>query len=57
MRVVVNPDRIAASQLKAFQPGSFPHVTETFGNARHQIPSSRICALFVRESKGAAENE
>ena len=52
---VVNSDRIVVSQLKAFQPGNFPHLRETFGNAKHQIPSSKICALFVREteSKGS----
>jgi len=51
---VVNSDGIVVSQLKAFQSGSFPHVAETFGDAKHQIPSSKICALFVRDSKGTS---
>jgi hypothetical protein len=48
---VVNSDGVVVSQLKAFQPGSFPHVTETFGTAKHQISSSKIGSLFVRDNK------
>lgn len=52
---VVNSDGIVVSQLKAFQPGGFPHITETLGNAKHQIASSKTCSLFVRESKPKVE--
>jgi hypothetical protein len=50
---VVNSDGVVVSQLKAFQPGSFPHLTETCGETRSEIPSAKICALFVRDSKAA----
>ena len=49
---VVNSDDVMVAQLKAFSPGDFPHVTETWGETKSEIPSSNICALFVRESKG-----
>ena len=49
---VVNSDELSVSQLKAFQPSGFPHVRETFAGATLEIPSSTICALFVRDSKG-----
>ena len=48
---VVNSDNVVVSQLKAFQPGGFPHLTETSGEAQTEIPSAKICALFVRDSK------
>ncbi len=48
---VVNSDRILVSQLKAFRPSSFPHVTETTGSERNVIPSSETCALFVRDGE------
>ncbi len=45
---VVNSDEIVVSQLKAFQPGEFPHLVETRGNEQNTIPSSATCALFAR---------
>jgi len=52
MLEVVDSDRILVSHLKAFQPGSFPHVTETTGSERNVIPSSKTCTLLVREEEG-----
>ncbi|NQU11179.1 hypothetical protein HQ590_10340 [bacterium] len=48
---VANSDDIVVSQLKAFQPGSFPHITETFGQGNITISSSQTCALFMRDSQ------
>ena len=48
---VANSDNVVVSQLKAFQPGSFPHITETFGHGKSTIPSSKTCTLFVRDTK------
>jgi hypothetical protein len=48
---VVNSEGILVSQLKAFQPGSFPHVSETCGSDEYEIPSSKTCALFVRDGE------
>ena len=48
---IVNSDDVIVAQLKAFQPGDFPHVTETYRGAKSEVPSSKICALFVRDSK------
>jgi hypothetical protein len=54
---VVNSDEIMVSQLKAFQPGSFPHLTETSGQVKSEIPSTKVCALFLREpKKGSKDN-
>lgn len=41
---------VAVCQLKAFRPGNFPHIRETWNQATTEIPSSRLCARFVRES-------
>jgi hypothetical protein len=46
---VVNSNGIVISQLKAFRPGGFPHIIETSGDKKVNIPSSRTCALFVRD--------
>jgi hypothetical protein len=48
---IVSSDQVVVSQLKAFQSGGFPHVVETFGKAKIEIPSSMTCALFVRDSR------
>lgn len=48
---VVNSQDVLVAQLKAFSPGGFPHLTETVSGVRNQIPSSKICALFVRQTK------
>ena len=48
---VVNSRDVTVAQLKTLQPGSFPHITEVFGPGKSVIPSSKICALFVREAK------
>ncbi len=50
MLEVVNSAPIQVSQLKAFEPGEFPHVTEVHGDARSEVPSSDIIALFVRDA-------
>ena len=47
---VVNSDEVVVSQLKAFQSGGFPHISETSGGAQNKVPSTKICALFVRDS-------
>ena len=48
---VVNSDDVVVSQLKAFRPGTFPHITETVGQAKATVPSSQACALYVREGE------
>lgn len=53
---VVDSKDVAVSQLKAFRPGSFPHLIETFGEERHEIPSSKTCALFVRATDSDANH-
>ncbi len=50
MLEVVNSQGIQVSQLKAFEPGDFPHLTEIRGTSRSEIPSSNVCALFVRDA-------
>jgi hypothetical protein len=42
---------VLVSQLKAFAPGTFPHLAETFNGAKVRLPSTKPCALFVREAK------
>jgi hypothetical protein len=54
MLEVANSDRIMVSQLKAFSPGDFPHLVETRGQEIFVVPSSKTCALFVRETEGVA---
>jgi hypothetical protein len=49
MLEIVDSTNIVVSQLKAFQPGEFPHLRETFENATTEIPSSKTCALFERQ--------
>jgi len=48
---VVNSDGVLVSQLKTFNPGDFPHVTERSGGGTSGIPSAKTCALFVRDSR------
>lgn len=52
MLEVVNSRDVAVSQLKTLNPGSYPHLTETFGQDKFTIPSSKTCALFVRAKDG-----
>jgi hypothetical protein len=54
---VVNSRDVTVSQLKTLQPGGFPHLTETVGQNRTILPSSKTCALFIRDSKGEPGNE
>jgi len=51
MLEVVDSDGIVVSQLKAFSPGSFPHVRETRGKVFSELPSTKTCALFARDAK------
>jgi hypothetical protein len=55
MLEVANSRDVQVSQLKAFRPGAFPHVTETFDGDRHVVSSSKTCALFVRDGKRGTE--
>jgi hypothetical protein len=57
MLEVVDSQDVLVSQLKAFRPGSFPHLIETFGEKSHEIPSSKTCALFVRDGEGDGDAE
>ena len=46
---VAHCDDILVSQLKAFRPEGFPHITELEDNGSViQLPSSKTCALFAR---------
>jgi hypothetical protein len=49
---IADSANVLISQLKAFHPGSFPHITETFDGNRKEISSSKTCALFVRDREG-----
>jgi hypothetical protein len=51
---IVNSERVLVAQLKAFAPGDFPHLVETRGQDTCAVPSSKTCALFVREAEGDA---
>jgi hypothetical protein len=51
MLQISNSEDIAVSQLKAFRPATFPHLVEMFGGERHEISSSKTCALFLRDGK------
>jgi len=55
MLEVVNSRDVAVSQLKTLNPGSYPHLIETFGSDKIVIPSSKIVALFARWIKGQAD--
>ena len=54
---VVNCSQILVCQLKAFSPGDFPHLVETRGQAKSVVPSSKTCALFLRETEGRADEK
>jgi hypothetical protein len=49
MLEIVNSQDLVVAQLKAFRSGDFPHVTETCGEATIEVPSTKMCALFVRD--------
>jgi len=55
MLSIVESEDVVVSQLKAFQPSSFPHLIETHGPERNVIPSTTTCALFVRHKGGTHE--
>lgn len=57
MLEVVNSRDVAVSQLKTLNPGSYPHLIETFGPDRVTLPSDRIVALFAREVRGGADEQ
>jgi hypothetical protein len=48
MLEIVDSRRIIVSQLKAFRPDVFPHIKETIGGVQHSLPSSKTCALYLR---------
>jgi len=54
MLEIANSDDVVVSQLKAFQPSTFPHLVETHGGATSVIPSSKTCALVIRGPAGQA---
>jgi hypothetical protein len=57
MLEVVNSRDVAVSQLKTLNPGSYPHIIETFGPNMIAIPSSKTIAMFSRDSEaGSDEN-
>lgn len=49
MLEVMNSSNVMVAQLKAFFPSAFPHIRETIGDQTHSIPSSKICALHLRD--------
>lgn len=51
MLEVVNARDVLVAQLKAFQPGSFPHIAETWGPVKAILPSAQACALFLRQTE------
>ncbi len=46
---VIDSDDVRISQLQTFSRGDFPHLIEMHGENKYEIPSSKTCALFVRE--------
>jgi hypothetical protein len=50
MLEVVDSDQVVVSQVKAFRAAEFSHLVEMRGQEKHEVPSSRICALFLRFS-------
>ena len=46
---VVNSKDVIVAQLKTFSPADFPHLTETIGETTKSVPSSKPCALFIRD--------
>ncbi len=50
MLEIADSQNILVSQLKAFRPGSFPHISETHGGVTDLIPSNQPCALFQRSA-------
>ena len=46
---VVESNDVQISQLQTFSPGDFPHLIETHGERKYEIPSSKTCTLFMRE--------
>ena len=57
MLEVADSQDVVVSQLKAFNPGSFPHLTEWWDNEKNEIPSSKTCALFVRDAEGGSDEK
>jgi hypothetical protein len=55
MLEVVNSNPVVVSQVKAFFPGDFPHLVERRGEERFVVPSSKPCALFVRDTAGNSD--
>jgi hypothetical protein len=49
MLEVVDSQDVVVAQLKAFQPSTFPHLTEQREGARSSVPSSHPVALFLRD--------
>ncbi|MEQ2009998.1 MAG: glycosyl hydrolase family 28-related protein [Limisphaerales bacterium] len=52
---IVDSDAVVVTQLKTFQPSSFPHLRETRGQVKHEMPSSQPCALFVRDTRSVSQ--
>ena len=53
---IINSNDIMVAQLKTFSPSDFLHLTETNGLEKNEIPSSKTCALFLRDTKGDSRN-
>lgn len=48
---IADSDDVVVSQVKAFQPSTFPHLVETRDSAKCTVPSSQPVALFVRDPR------
>jgi hypothetical protein len=48
---ITDSDDVVVSHVKAFAPGTFPHLVETRGASRQAVPSSQPVALFVRDPR------
>lgn len=46
---VTDSSDVVVSQVKAFQPSTFPHLIETRGASKQVIPSAQPVALFARD--------
>lgn len=50
MLEVVDSSDLVVCQLKAFRPGQFAHLREISSGQKSEVPSSKPCALYLRNS-------
>jgi hypothetical protein len=48
MMEIIDSDDVQITQLQTFSRGGFPHLVETDGAKKSELPSSHSCAFFLR---------